>query len=1242
MTKSYTIGRVAITFALIISSFTAYTQQFLREISNHLEEVQARWELTGEDIRNWTVSDQYTDRETEITYTYLHQQVSGIRIFNAVSTMAIRNGEIVSFANRFHPAAASKANGSAPSIKAEAAILAAATHLGLTLTETPALLSEEKDRHRTTFSDAGISERPIRAELVYVPVENTFRLAWNINVALRNSPDWWNIRIDAHTGAFLDKNNWNQSCDFGHHHSEGSACRAAEAPTGNAGVLKAENVSAGSYNVFALPVEAPNFGSRSLVSNPELPLASPFGWHDTDGADGAEYTITRGNNVYAYEDRNDTDVPGYSPDGGAGLQFDFPLDLTEDPAVSQDAIITNLFYVNNMLHDILYRHGFNEEAGNFQENNYGKGGLGADYVEAEAQDGGGSNNANFATPDDGSSGRMQMYLWPSGAPALMTVNAPSDIAGAYPAIEATFGPALTAPITSDIVLYADNTPPASDACETAVNAADILGKIVVIDRGTCSFTIKVQLAEEAGAIAVIVVNNTPGTPFTMSGNGVFGIPSVMVSQADGALIKAKISNGEKVNVTLSELAGGSADRDGSLDNGIVAHEYGHGVSNRLTGGPSNSNCLFNGEQGGEGWSDWLALMLTIEPGDAGTDVRGIGTYALNDTTGVGIRRFPYSTDMAVNGQTYGDLATSSGVHAIGEIWSQVLWDMTWKLIDLEGFDPDWYQGNGGNNTALRLVIEGMKLQPCGPGYLDARDAILAADNVLYSNAHRCLIWEAFAGRGFGFNADQGSANVAGDETADFTLPTYCQTATVPPVANFTVDVTTTCFGTFKFKDQSTDIPQNWLWDFGDGTTSTAINPAHTYSTPGMYTVKLIVTNTLGMDDYSLTVHFETLPVPVVSADTTICAGTSATLTAGVDAGNTASWSTGGSVVFTGTTFITPDISTATTYTVQQLEDKPLGHVGPADNTFGGGGNHGTGFEGRLLFEAMAPFRLLSVQVYAQGAGERTILLYNESNAVVQSVTVPVPAGSSRITLNLDVPAAGLYSIANASENLYRNNNGADYPYVLDNLVRIYSSNATSSELSFYYYFYDWEVQEKTCQSAPVTVNVDVKPAPVADFTASTNNLTLSFNNTTTGSATTWSWNFGDGSPVANELNPVHTFAAAGEYTVVLTASNGECSTTREQSFTVGSSGLNNPNDAFGIRVFPNPAHDRVNIEIEKALSGRISLDITDAIGRVVYEERFSPSSRQITVNTVDFAPGVYTVRVKGNEGTAVRKVTIMR
>jgi extracellular elastinolytic metalloproteinase len=92
--------------------------------------------------------------------------------------------------------------------------------------------------------------------------------------------------------------------------------------------------------------------------------------------------------------------------------------LTTEPetGTNPDVAVQNLFYYCNLIHDHLYRFGFVESAGNFQMDNFGKGGAGNDAVNCEAQDGSGTNNANFSTPSDGSPGRMQMFLWTQTTP----------------------------------------------------------------------------------------------------------------------------------------------------------------------------------------------------------------------------------------------------------------------------------------------------------------------------------------------------------------------------------------------------------------------------------------------------------------------------------------------------------------------------------------------------------------------------------------------------------------------------------------------------------------------------------------------------------------------------------------------------------------------------------------------------------------------------------------------------------
>ncbi|MBX3725920.1 MAG: M36 family metallopeptidase [Xanthomonadales bacterium] len=170
---------------------------------------------------------------------------------------------------------------------------------------------------------------------------------------------------------------------------------------------------AASYRVYPLPIASPDHGPRALVTDPHHIQASPFGWHDTNGVPGAEFTILRGNNVWVYLDQDNDNLPdGPGPDGGPALVFDYPAAPGVLPPLSYaDALATNAFYLGNMIHDILWQHGFREADGNFQENNYGNGGLGGDAMRIEIFNGGGTNNANSTSTVDGVPPRIQLYVW---------------------------------------------------------------------------------------------------------------------------------------------------------------------------------------------------------------------------------------------------------------------------------------------------------------------------------------------------------------------------------------------------------------------------------------------------------------------------------------------------------------------------------------------------------------------------------------------------------------------------------------------------------------------------------------------------------------------------------------------------------------------------------------------------------------------------------------------------------------
>ncbi|MDG1842186.1 MAG: M36 family metallopeptidase, partial [Crocinitomicaceae bacterium] len=638
-------------------SFSLFSQTKDNQINRYLSQNIQKLDLSISDISDLRIYNQHSDQKTGLTYLYLIQRHANLDVYNANAVFVKKKNKVYLTGNRFQKNIKSRVNVEAPFLSPKEALEILVRNLGITniVESNPLRIS----KNQYLFDKEFLSQEDIPVDLIYVPYKKQIRLAWDISVYMLDGKHWWSIKIDALTGQEIDRVDWVSSCNY---HSLNS----------NEQQLHLPPPTTDEYRVFPYPVESPNHGVRTLLIGPSDTVASPYGWHDTDGSNGAEYTITRGNNVLACEDQNGNNGTGASPDGGALLQFDFPLNLNQAPSAYVDAATTNLFYANNVMHDVWYHYGFTSAAGNFQQNTYGLGGLGSDYVRADAQDGSGMNNANFATPPDGSKPRMQMFLWtppPNGN--ILTVNSPSSLSGSYYALPSGFGPSISStPITSDIVIYNDSVPDNYDACELPTNASALNGKIVLIRRGSCTFVDKIQRAQDAGAISVIMANNVSGNPITMGGtSSTITIPALMISDIDGAAIIAQIESGGTVNATIVDSNATNYDLDGDFDNKIIAHEYGHGISNRLTAGASNTSCLGNDEQMGEGWSDWFGLMLTIEPGDQSTDIRGVGTYVKGQsTTGNGIRPAPYCTDFLINGYTYSATNNTAGIskpHGVG-------------------------------------------------------------------------------------------------------------------------------------------------------------------------------------------------------------------------------------------------------------------------------------------------------------------------------------------------------------------------------------------------------------------------------------------------------------------------------------------------------------------------------------------------------------------------------------------------
>jgi hypothetical protein len=775
--------RYYLTLLLSLCLTYAFSQETRSIINGYFNEHHRKHQLDEEDVSEFSINDQYDSESLNGKHVYIQQTVQGYPVFNAIASVLIKNGKVEVFNSSFIKDINEKVSSSdGLPMDVTMAVDAAFDHLNLDPT-TPTSIIESNESGYHYLSNTGISKRKIKAKLIYQPVDErkVLRFAWEVTIKPKDSNNWWNVALDAANGELLRKHNWMLTCTHEQKVSTGiditTDGQHMSYIKGTASFMNA------SYRVYPSPVESPNHGNRSMIVDPADPSSSPYGWHDLDGVSGPETTITAGNNVLAREDRDGNNTGGYSPDGGPNLQFDFPLDFSQPPEINQDAAITNLFYWNNIMHDIFANYGFDEVSGNFQDINYSGNGQGGDFVVADAQDGSGINNANFGTPPEGSNPQMQMFLWsaPGGPSDNFFINSPASSAASFLGIPAAFGPSIpVTPITADLALVQDDNASSStnaiDGCDNITNASGLNGKIAVIERGECTFVSKIEKAQIAGAVAVIMINNEPGNPITMGGDSnTITIPSIMLSQSEGSSILSELQNGSSLNATL--VNNGPYNVDGDFDNGIIAHEYGHGISSRLTGGADQSDCLFNAEQMGEGWSDWLGLVVTMRPDDQPEDTRGYATYAISQPTdGNGIRPTPYSTDMSINTATYGitnNNNTISQPHGIGYVWASMLWDLTWALVDEYGFDPDLYNGTGGNNMAIQLVLDGMKLQSCNPGFIDGRDAILQADQILNNGANACLIWEVFANRGLGFSADQGSPLDRSDQVEAFDLPVEC-------------------------------------------------------------------------------------------------------------------------------------------------------------------------------------------------------------------------------------------------------------------------------------------------------------------------------------------------------------------------------------------------------------------------------------------------------------------------------------
>lgn len=595
----------------------------------------------------------------------LQQHVRGLPVDRAIITAAVdADGRLALIGGRSGTLATS---GSAE-LTAGRAIAAAARSTGVDDARAPAgARTKRAGAHTFPNPYAQDLHEPsdVTAELVWhMDDDRSLQMAWRTVVEVSGS-NWHESVVDATTGKILAQESLYS------HHAAGT-------------VSTQQHPGVGGY-------------TRTQVA---------FTGLDGSWVNG---TTTNGNNVNAYRDRDDSDSNDEFQPNEADTHFDYTwpnqwaadADTTSQAALDadDDAGVTQLFWYVNDMHDWLYDRGFDEASGNFQVDNFGRGGSDGDPVLAENQDGWDFgcqdnamppndirclNNANFGTPGDGSSPRMQMYMWT--------------------------------------------------------------------------------------------------TPF----------------------------------------------RDGSFDGDVIAHEYGHGVSNRLVPGMLSGATDQAGSLG-EGWSDTISFMRW------GDDT--VGEYVTGDPTG-GVRAFSYDG----HPWTYGDYSTAVGSpHRNGEIWAATMFDLREML--------------GNNMTSQRLVLDGMRITPNGPSptFLDARTGILVADLLTNGGTNLCALWTVFAGRGMGVDAVSNGLHAV--PTEDFTVPDTClpsADADGPYSTDEGTDVTLDGSGSTSGTAPSAGAVTTWEWDLdddGDFDDATGVNPAFDLvGQDGVYPIALRVTDEFGNTD----------------------------------------------------------------------------------------------------------------------------------------------------------------------------------------------------------------------------------------------------------------------------------------------------------------------------------------------------------------------------------------------------------
>ncbi|MDP3928612.1 MAG: M36 family metallopeptidase, partial [Bacteroidota bacterium] len=349
--------------ALVIAA-SAQAQLSHEKIQQSLRQELSQQQFIGSNQVNVLVSSEYQTKHNGIYHVYGNQMVNGKPILNANVDMHFsKEGNLIAVHHNFIPNAETRVNIKTYNLDINQALVKGLASEGIEVQSiSNKTLSKENGKY--VWFEPSISAEKLSVQEGYFAHADMVKLVYQVEFLDNETNDWWNKKVDAQTGEILESISYTTHCNFpanetAENHAKHSFTFEDE-PVVNLG----KKASSGTYNVFPLPLESPAKGNRSMMSNIADPTSSPFGWHDTNGVAGPEFYITRGNNVWAKEDTAGSNSNnGFAPNGGDSLIFDFPYAVSNRPRDNRNAAIVNLFYWNNIIHDIFFNYGFDEKSG---------------------------------------------------------------------------------------------------------------------------------------------------------------------------------------------------------------------------------------------------------------------------------------------------------------------------------------------------------------------------------------------------------------------------------------------------------------------------------------------------------------------------------------------------------------------------------------------------------------------------------------------------------------------------------------------------------------------------------------------------------------------------------------------------------------------------------------------------------------------------------------------------------------